>query len=107
MEKFDSAPVVLFAGLLFGLVLLVSLVQFNTPTAAVVVGLSCLDSDGDTASVPGTVRLQTESGERVVGDLCESSSVLVEQTCFGAGVKPVRISCNCVTDVNGLGFCAS
>lgn len=107
MSEFDSAPVWLLGGLMVGMVFLINLIQLNTPTAAVVVGLSCSDLDGDTASVPGTVTVQTDGGEQVVGDVCESNGVLVEQVCVGSAVSSVKVSCSCVSDVSGLGFCAS
>lgn len=100
----DHAPIIAILGFAFGLVFLMQLITWSNPTGAAVATF-CADSDGETASVPGTVTI-LGAGERTYADACKSSTLVTEKICRRGNVQSVDIPCNdCVMDDDGIGYC--
>lgn len=98
------APTVGIVSFFIGIILLMSLISWSNPTGAVVVS-RCLDSDGETGSVPGTVTL-VDSGERTYADVCKDSRTVAERVCRGSRLATVSIRCTeCVQNRDGIGYC--
>ena len=98
------APTVGILSFFIGIILLISFISWSSPTGAVVVS-RCIDSDGETGSVPGTVTV-IDSGERTYADVCKSDRELSERVCRGSRPATVRIMCTqCVLDKDGIGYC--
>ncbi|MBI4016276.1 MAG: hypothetical protein HY363_01115 [Candidatus Aenigmarchaeota archaeon] len=101
----NHAPVMAIFGFAFGLVFLMQLISWSNPTGAVTAATFCADSDGETASVPGTVTI-IGNGERTYADTCKSPTVATEKVCTHGTVESIDIPCNdCVMDNSGIGYC--
>lgn len=100
-----KAPSIAIFTFFFGIILLVQLISWSNPTGAVVLS-RCIDSDGETASTPGTVTVIAEN-ERTYVDVCKTPKILLEKVCR-KGVKTVEINCNeCVMNTDGIGYCTT
>jgi len=99
------APAIAIFTFFFGSILLIQLISWNGPTGAAVLS-RCIDSDGETASVPGTLSVFGE-GEKTYADACKTPTILLEKVCR-KGVKTVEIKCNeCVMNKDGIGYCTT
>ncbi len=98
------APTAGIIAFLVGTIFLTQLISWNSPTGAAALA-RCIDSDGQTASVPGTVTV-IDAGERTYADSCKTPTIVSEKTCSGSSVKTTDIKCNeCITNSEGIGYC--
>ncbi len=72
-------------------------------------GQVCVDSDAGTYyGVPGVVTLSSTDGVRTFPDTCTDDGMLQEGVCFVSNYKTTLKRCrtNCVTNEEGVGYCA-